>query len=268
MQWRAAGESIALVPTMGNLHAGHISLMQMAKQHATHIVASIFVNPLQFGPTEDFARYPRTETADSEKLTAAGVEALFLPSVDELLPHGLTDTTFVEVPALSYQLCGQFRPGHFRGVTTIVSKLLNCVQPNVVIFGEKDWQQLCCIRTMIQDLHLPTELLGGTTIRETDGLALSSRNQYLSATDRARAPLLYQVLQQIKSCLKAGDRCYHDLTATADATLKSSGFEPQYISICQAETLLPADTADHDLVILAAAYLGTTRLIDNIHCIL
>lgn len=266
--WRASSKTIALVPTMGNLHAGHLHLMQLGKQHASCVVASIFVNPLQFGPQEDLARYPRTEAVDIEKLTAVGVDALFLPSVTELLPNGVENSTFVEVPALSYQLCGEFRPGHFRGVTTIVNKLFNCVQPDVTVFGEKDWQQLCCINAMVHDLNLPIKVINGPTIREQDGLALSSRNQYLTTSERQRAPFIYQVLCEMKARIQAGDRAYDDLTATAETTLKNNGLEPQYIRICQAHTLLPAQTTDHDLVILVAAYLGETRLIDNIRCIL
>lgn len=261
--WRAAGERIAFAPTMGNLHAGHIDLMHAARQQAARVVASVFVNPLQFGPKEDFSRYPRTLSADAEKLAAAGCDLLFAPSVDEMYPHGLPLTTQVQVSQVSEGLDGAFRPGHFAGVATVVNVLFNLVQPEVALFGEKDWQQLAVITRMVRDLHLPIELVGVPTRRETSGLAMSSRNQYLSEPERHTASVIYATLMTIAHELKQGSRDFAGLEQAGMQTLTAHGFEPQYVAIRTPDLQSPANE-NNNLVILAAAFLGKTRLIDNL----
>ena len=266
--WRAAGERLAFVPTMGNLHAGHLHLIEQAKQHADRVVASIFVNPLQFGPNEDFSAYPRTFEEDSCKLTEHGVDALFAPSLGEIYPSGSEQATYVEVPGLSGMLCGAYRPGHFRGVATVVNKLFNIVQPQVALFGEKDYQQLQVIRRMVADLALPIEIVGISTVREPDGLALSSRNAYLSPAERAQAPTVYNVLVKAKEALLAGGRDVKAVESAGLANLQAAGFKPDYFRVCRAEDLAPAQPGDSELVILTAAWLGKARLIDNVRCAL
>lgn len=262
---RRQGLRIGLVPTMGNLHAGHIALVDTARRHADFVVASIFVNPLQFGPTEDLDTYPRTLAEDSRQLNEAHCDLLFAPAVAEMYPNGMDGLTRVNVPVVSEGLCGARRPGHFEGVATVVSKLFNMVQPDLAVFGEKDFQQLAVIRAMVRDLNLPVQILGEPTVRAADGLALSSRNGYLDDTQRAVAPVLYQVLSGIAEALRQGTRDFAEQISAAQARLLAAGLRPDYLEIRHAVTLQPAQAEDDDVVIIAAAYLGTTRLIDNVH---
>ncbi|MCF4984363.1 pantoate--beta-alanine ligase [Pseudomonas syringae] len=262
---RSEGKRIALTPTMGNLHSGHAALVTKAAQRADFVVATIFVNPLQFGPNEDLATYPRTLAADQEKLLQAGCNLLFTPSVEEMYPHGMADQTLVSVPHLSQGLCGASRPGHFEGVATVVSKLFNMVQPDLAIFGEKDFQQLAVIRAMVRDLNMPIQIIGEPTVRADDGLALSSRNGYLSDAQRAAAPALYQAIRQIADAIKAGEQDFDALLASKKQQLEAAGFRIDYLEIRDATSLRPATADNRDVVILAAAFLGKTRLIDNLH---
>ena len=263
-QARAEGKQIGFVPTMGNLHAGHVSLVQIAAQCADFVVASIFVNPLQFGAGEDLDKYPRTLAADQEKLLAAGCHLLFHPDVAEIYPHGMGDQARVSVPGVSEGLCGASRPGHFEGVATVVTKLFNMVQPDLAVFGEKDYQQLAVIRALVQDLNMPIQVIGAPTQRAEDGLALSSRNGYLSAGQRSAAPALYRGLQAIADELRRGARDYTRLIDAAQEQQRAAGFVPDYLEIRNAVTLRPAQIDDRHLVILTAAQLGGTRLIDNL----
>ena len=261
--WRAAGERIALVPTMGHLHAGHLALVAAARAAAARVLVSVFVNPLQFGPREDFAAYPRTLEQDLARLDTAGVEALFAPGVETIYPRGQAGQTRVEVPGLSDILCGASRPGHFAGVATVVCKLFNLAQPDLAFFGEKDFQQWLVIRKMTADLVLPVEVRGLATVREADGLAMSSRNSYLSAAERARAPELYRALGRLSERVRAG--CPPaEAERLAGEELTAAGFEPDYVSVRRARDLGQPAAADSDLVALAAARLGSTRLIDNL----
>ena len=263
--WKRAGERVVFVPTMGNLHRGHIHLVERARELAPRTVASIFVNPMQFGPSEDFAAYPRTLEADSRQLEVAGLDLLFAPSVAEVYPRSLEQMTQVTVPGLPTVLCGASRPTHFSGVTTVVSKLFNMVQPDMAVFGEKDWQQLVIIRRMAADLDMPVAIVGVPTVREPDGLALSSRNGYLLAEERAIAPTLYATLRATAKRWRAGERDWARLEADAKANLAACGFRPDYVEIRRAHDLqrpAPEDVAD--LRIFAAAWLGRARLIDNL----
>ncbi|MEI2743017.1 MAG: pantoate--beta-alanine ligase [Candidatus Competibacter sp.] len=262
--WRQAGERVAFVPTMGNLHRGHIHLVERAREQAPRTVASIFVNPTQFGPNEDFAGYPRTLAEDARQLEAAGLDLLFAPAVAEIYPRPLEDMTAVTVPELSGILCGASRPTHFRGVATVVGKLFNMVQPDAALFGEKDWQQLMVIRRLVEDLNFPIEIIGVPTVRETDGLAMSSRNGYLTSQERAIAPALYGTLSASAQRLRAGERDYQRLADEAKATLAAAGFRPDYFEIRRAGDLQPPSGEDTHLRILAAAWLGKARLIDNL----
>lgn len=262
--WRRAGERVAFVPTMGNLHAGHIHLVTRARSIADHVVCSIFVNPMQFGPHEDFARYPRTLAQDSEKLQQADADLLFAPPVEEVYPAGHKEATRVIVPSVSEGLCGASRPGHFAGVATVVAKLFNIVQADVALFGEKDWQQLQVIRQMVADLCFPIEISGVPTVREADGLAMSSRNGYLSPAERAVAPMVYRSLQEAAARIKSGERDFRRIEVEANANLASQGFAPDYFAIARADTLELAEVWDKELRLLVAARLGNTRLIDNI----
>lgn len=262
--WLLAGDKVAFVPTMGNLHAGHIRLVSEAKKVAERVVVSIFVNPLQFGAGEDLDAYPRTPEADQAKLREAGADLLFLPSEAEVYPHGREGVTSVEVPGISDILCGASRPGHFRGVATVVAKLFNMVQPELALFGEKDFQQLTVLRRMVADLNMPVAIIGVPTERESDGLAMSSRNGYLRAEERAVAPALYRVLCAIAEKVGGGGRDYAAMEAEAAAELAGQGFRPDYISIRAASNLQPPTTGERRLVVLAAAYLGRARLIDNL----
>ncbi len=262
--WRRQGQRIALVPTMGNLHAGHLDLVTHAQTLADQVVVSIFVNPTQFGPNEDLAAYPRTLAQDQQRLREYQVGALFLPDVNTLYPGGLPTQLRIEVSSLSDTLCGEFRPGHFVGVATVVAKLFIVVMPDVAVFGEKDFQQLMVIRRMARELLLPIEIEGVPTRREADGLALSSRNQYLNPTERAQAPALYQELRELRERILAGARDYPALEQQARRRLQSWGFAPDYVSVRRAEDLQLPSPADEDLVVLVAAYLGRARLIDNV----
>lgn len=261
---RGEGKRIALVPTMGNLHAGHIALVEKARQRADFVVVSIFVNPLQFGPNEDLDNYPRTLAADQEKLFGAGCNLLFVPGVEEMYPGGLQSQTQVGVTGVSEGLCGDRRPGHFDGVATVVTKLFNIAQPDIAIFGEKDYQQLAVIRTMVRDLNMPVQIFGEPTVRAGDGLALSSRNGYLSEEQRAIAPALYRTLCDTAAAIQAGERDFDRLIRDGLAALERAGFRPDYLEIREANSLRPATAADHQLVVLAAAFIGNTRLIDNL----
>ncbi len=260
--WRAAGERVAFVPTMGNLHEGHLTLVRRAREVASRVVVSIFVNPLQFGPGEDFERYPRTLAADRMALEGVSADLLFLPAETEMYPNGRDACTQVEVPGLSGILCGASRPGHFRGVATVVTKLLNIVQPDVALFGEKDYQQLLVIRRLAADLDLPVAIAGVPTCREADGLAMSSRNGYLSAEERARAPSLNRTLRQIAERLAAGEGDYNALEQAGKEALLAAGLRPDYLAIRAADLGEPA--RGKPLVVLGAAWLGSTRLIDNV----
>ena len=261
-QARRVGKTIALVPTMGNLHAGHISLMRQARVHADMVVASIFVNRLQFGPNEDFDKYPRTFDSDCAQLREAGVEVLFAPTEADLYPEPQSYT--VEPPDIQFMLEGECRPGHFRGVATVVMKLFQIVQPDVALFGKKDYQQLMVLRNMSRQFMLPIKIVGGETVRADDGLALSSRNSYLSTAERAEAPRLQQCLKTIRQAVLAGDKNYDELCQKASKILDSHGWKTDYISIRRQQDLEPAGPDDRDLVIVAASRLGTPRLLDNL----
>ena len=263
-QWRAEGLKIGFVPTMGNLHDGHLKLVEIARQHADRVVVSIFVNPLQFGPNEDFSRYPRTLDADVAGLKQFSVEAVFAPDEQQFYDRERDKMCFVEVPGLSDLHCGASRPKHFRGVTTVVNKLFNIVQPDVAIFGCKDYQQLTIIRQMVKDLSMPIELIGVETIREPDGLAMSSRNQYLSAEQRVLAASLYKCLQNMRSLILQENESFAAICANSITELNGLGFRVDYLQICDAETLQALSQKATQMVILAAVYLGKTRLIDNI----
>lgn len=261
---RQSGQRIALVPTMGNLHAGHMSLIETAHRHAGFVVASVFVNPLQFGPGEDLDSYPRTLADDQHKLEEAGCHLLFTPSVALMYPQGMQGQTLVHVSGVSEGLCGGSRPGHFDGVATVVTKLFNMVQPDVAVFGEKDYQQLAVIRKMTGDLNTPVEIVGAPIVRGADGLALSSRNGYLDAAQLKTAPALYQCLQQSVAGIQSGRRDYAAVLQEAAASLQAAGMRPDYLELREAGSLQPATADSRELVILAAAFLGNTRLIDNI----
>ncbi|TLX57478.1 pantoate--beta-alanine ligase [Stutzerimonas nosocomialis] len=261
---RRNGASIGFVPTMGNLHAGHISLIERARQQCGFVVASVFVNPLQFGPNEDLATYPRTLAADQEKLEEAGCDLLFAPSVDEMYPRGMTLQTVVSVPAVSEGLCGASRPGHFDGVSTVVSKLFNMVQPDVAVFGQKDYQQLAVIRAMVRDLDIPVQIIGQPTARAEDGLALSSRNGYLTEQERATAPAIYRTLQGLGQAIESGQQDFAALIARGLGELQAAGLRPDYLEIRDADTLGAAQPGSARLVLVVAAHLGKTRLLDNL----
>lgn len=264
--WRNQGQRIAFVPTMGNLHAGHMHLVRQAGQLADRVVVSIFVNPTQFGVNEDFASYPRTLAEDSLKLAENGAHLLFTPGVSEVYPRGIGNTTRVEVPGLSHILCGACRPGHFAGVATVVSILLNIVQPDMALFGEKDYQQLLVIRRMVADLCMPVQVLGVPTVREPDGLAMSSRNGYLSVEERARASRLYQALCEARDRIAGGETDLAVIETGAAQALTGAGFRVDYFSVRRADDLEPPAPGDRTLMILAAAWLGKARLIDNLVC--
>lgn len=260
---RQEGKRVALVPTMGNLHDGHMTLVEEAKTRADVVVVSIFVNPMQFDRPEDLARYPRTLQEDCEKLNKRKVDFVFAPSEKEIYPQGLEGQTYVDVPGLSTMLEGASRPGHFRGVSTIVSKLFNLIQPDIACFGEKDFQQLALIRKMVADLGYDIEIVGVPIIRAKDGLALSSRNGYLTADQRKIAPGLYKVLTRVAEKLKAGERDQEEIIAIAEQELNEKGFRADDIQIRDADTLLDLTENSKRAVILMAAWLGQARLIDN-----
>ncbi|WP_108649883.1 pantoate--beta-alanine ligase [Dongshaea marina] len=261
-EWKQAGDTIAFVPTMGNLHQGHLTLVEKARQNAERVVVSIFVNPMQFNNSQDLENYPRTLEQDQLKLQDAGADLLFTPDASLIYPKGSENHTFVEVPGLSELLEGALRPGHFRGVSTIVTKLFNLVQPDIACFGQKDYQQLALIRTMTEDLALPIEIIGVPTVRAEDGLALSSRNTLLTAEQRELAPQLARVMRNISKEL-AAERQAEPLAKQAADTLDSLGFKTDAIDIVDARTLEPLQPTSQQAVILMAAYLGEVRLIDN-----
>ena len=262
--WCREGLRVAFVPTMGNLHAGHVSLIEAARRHGDRFVASIFVNPMQFGPNEDWANYPRTPGDDERMLANAGCNLMFIPDVAEIYPKGFERATRIEVPGLSRILDGEFRPGHFEGVTTIVATLFHIVEPQVAIFGEKDFQQLVIIRRMVADLCMPIEIVGAPTVRDHDGLAMSSRNQYLTAAERTLAPQIYIALEAAARRVRAGDVDFASIESAGFRELESTGFRPEYFSVRKAADLSPATPQARELVILTAARLGKARLIDNV----
>lgn len=259
---RLAGESvIAFVPTMGNLHEGHLELVRIARQHGQCVVASIFVNPLQFGPSEDFDRYPRTLEADCNKLQGL-VDVVFAPTANEMYPE--QQTVFVDPPPIANELCGSTRPGHFRGMATVVLKLLNIVQPQVALFGKKDYQQLHIIRQMVAQLNLPTRIVGGETVRAADGLALSSRNQYLNEAERAEAVFLYQTLLEMRQAILQGEQDFEHLQQKAVERLAARGWVVDYVAVRNQSDFRSGNGTEYGWVILAAARLGNTRLLDNV----
>lgn len=264
--WRAGGETVALVPTMGDLHRGHLALVDAARSRADRVVVSIFVNPLQFGPGEDYGEYPRVLEQDRERLAEHGADLVFAPEVETLYPEGTDRNVRLTVPGLDDILCGADRPGHFSGVATVVAKLFNIVEPDVALFGEKDYQQLLLIRRLAAGLNFAVEIVGVPTVREADGLALSSRNGYLTAEQRQIAPALHRTLRATAERLQAGERDYGRLESEAAAALEAVGFEPCYVAIRRADDLSPPapDEPLDNLRILAAARLGRARLIDNV----
>lgn len=263
---------VAFVPTMGNLHDGHIKLVEIAKQHSNYVVVSIFVNPLQFGPHEDLANYPRTLEADCRKLQTAGANVVFTPSIEAMYPDALnTDegwnlgqTMKVTPPPVAQELCGASRPGHFDGVATVVAKLFNIVQPDIAVFGKKDFQQLFIIRELVKQFNLPIEIIAGETVRDASGLAMSSRNGYLNEAQKTQAAQLHKMLENIVTKVKSGTTQFSLLADAASLALSQLGWEVDYVSFRSQSTLMPATEQDKQLIVLAAAKLGTTRLIDNI----
>ena len=262
--WRRAGLKVAFVPTMGNLHAGHVSLIEAARRHGDRFVASIFVNPMQFGPNEDFAHYPRTPQQDARMLAAAGCSLMFMPEVGEIYPHGSERATRVEVPGLSRILEGEFRPGHLEGVSTVVAKLFHIVEPDVAVFGEKDFQQLTVIRRMVAELCMPIQIVAAPTVRDADGFAMSSRNQYLTLAERAIAPKIYAALEAAAQRLRSGEADYTSIERAGFVALESAGFRPDYFAVRQAADLTSPTPATRELVVLVAARLSRARLIDNV----
>jgi pantoate--beta-alanine ligase len=262
--WRREGLKVAFVPTMGNLHAGHVSLIETARRHGERFVASIFVNPMQFGPNEDYAHYPRTPREDEHMLAAAGCSLMFMPDAREIYPNGSERATRIEVPALSRILEGEFRPGHFEGVSTVVAKLFHIVQPDVAVFGEKDFQQLTVIRRMVAELCMPVEVIGAPTVRDRDGVAMSSRNQYLTQAERSLAPRIYASLQAAAQRLRAGDADFASIERAGCTALEAAGLRPDYFAIRRAADLGSPASAERALVVLAAARMSKARLIDNV----
>lgn len=261
-KWRKAGETVALVPTMGALHGGHLSLVAVAKANADRVVASIFVNPTQFGPREDFAHYPRDEAGDIEKLAAAGADLVFIPDVAEMYPRGFA--TRVSLPSLTEDLCGAARPNHFEGVATVVTKLLLQSTPDVAVFGEKDYQQLLMVKHLVRDLDIPVRIVSAPIIREEDGLAFASRNGYLSPLERKTAPILHQVLSEVAAGLANGQGC-DAVAGMARFKLEAKGFRVDYVAIRDPDTLAPLfGPIKGPARVLGAVYLGKTRLIDNV----
>jgi pantoate--beta-alanine ligase len=261
--WRAAGERVGLVPTMGNLHAGHLALVDLAREKADRVVVTVFVNPAQFSPDEDFNDYPRTLEQDTGLLTARGCDLLFAPLESTIYPDGTRQHTQVSVPLVSQGLCSDYRPGHFQGVATVVSKLFGMVQPDIAIFGQKDYQQLLVIRKLAEDLAIPVEILAAPTVREASGLALSSRNRYLTVEDRLKAPVIYQCIQAVRD-----EVCQGVATRAAEQnavdSLAAAGLAAEYVAVRRARDLQAPCSEDEHLVVLAAARVGSARLIDNL----
>jgi len=262
-RWRQEGKRVALVPTMGNLHEGHLTLVEEAKARADIVVVSVFVNPMQFDRPDDLARYPRTLQEDCEKLTRLGVDLVFAPSEKEIYPKGLEQQTYVDVPSLSTMLEGASRPGHFRGVSTIVSKLFNLIQPDIACFGEKDFQQLALIRKMVADLSFDIDIVGVPIVRGQDGLALSSRNGYLTPDERRLAPRLYNIMSHLATQLENGERNIDELLEQTAGRLREAGLQPDELFVRDADTLLDVNVDTQTAVILVSAWLGKARLIDN-----
>ena len=262
--YRLAHKTIALVPTMGNLHEGHLQLVNTAHKHADAVLVSLFVNPTQFGANEDLDNYPRTLTDDTNKLDEVNTDILFTPSAEDIYPLGGENTSHVHVPQLTNILCGASRPGHFDGVTTVVSKLFYMTRADVAVFGEKDFQQLAVIRRMVEDLNIPIKIIGEPIVRETDGLAMSSRNGYLSEDERSLAPRLFEVLKSVQEQVVSGQKDFKSIEKQAKEKLKKLGFKPDYITILNKNTLAPPAQNDTQLIVIAAALLGSTRLIDNL----
>ena len=262
--WRRNGESVGFVPTMGNLHDGHLKLVKKAKAHNDNVVVSIFVNPMQFGANEDLDAYPRTIEEDKAKLISVGADAVFLPSGAEMYPAGLDAQTFVEVPGISDSHCGASRPGHFRGVATVVTKLFNMVQPDDAFFGEKDFQQLQVIRALARDLSMAVTIHGVPTEREASGLAMSSRNGYLSKEEKATASAIYEEMQRVKAGIEGGNIDFSELEDAMVANLEAKGFKKDYCQVVNASTFKAATANDKELVLLVAMFMGKTRLIDNL----
>lgn len=262
--WRHHDDHIALVPTMGNLHQGHVSLVELAREHAERVVVTVYVNPTQFAPDEDFDDYPRTLERDTRRLKQVSADVLFVPDDEIVYPFGHDCATVISVPGLTENFCGASRPGHFDGVTTVVARLFALVQPDVAIFGQKDYQQQLVIRYMAQDLNLPIRIITASTVREDDGLAMSSRNAYLSDEERRIAPRLHEVIDEIGLALQNGSREFADLEKGAVEKLTDAGFRIDYLAIRRAQNLAVPDRDCDELVVLAAAFLGKARLIDNV----
>ncbi len=263
-KYRQSGQSVGFVPTMGNLHEGHLALVRYAKDAADSVVVSIFVNPLQFDQADDLEAYPKTLEEDVRQLEALDVDLLFVPEVGDLYPNDMTTVARVEVPGISERLEGATRVGHFTGVATVVAKLFNLVQPDIAVFGEKDYQQLAVIHKMVKELNFPIEVLSIPTVRESSGLAMSSRNNYLSEEQRWQAAGLNRILHQLADSIQSGERNYRELEANGAEMLLKDGFRPDYLEVCHGETLVPASDKDDSLILLAAAWLGPARLIDNV----
>jgi pantoate--beta-alanine ligase len=262
--WRSHGDHIALVPTMGNLHQGHLALVELAREHAERVIVSIFVNPTQFGEGEDYEDYPRTLEMDTRRLKKSAADLIFAPDVETMYPFGLDLATVVSVPGLTENFCGASRPGHFDGVTTVVARLFAMTTPDAAVFGQKDYQQQLVIRHMAADLSLPIQIITAETVRDADGLALSSRNSYLSEEERAKAPLLYGALRRVGDELQNGRRDFAGLEREALASLSDAGIDVDYFAIRRAQNLESPDRDCDELVVLVAAHLGKARLIDNI----
>lgn len=269
LEWRSAGRKVGFVPTMGNLHDGHLALCRLARKVTRHYVVSAFVNPMQFGPNEDFNHYPRTPEKDEDLLRSVQCDLLYRPVAEEIYPNGLLNAVRVEVPGLTDILCGESRPGHFEGVASVVNRLLNIVQPHVAVFGEKDFQQLAIVRRMVDELKIPVNIVGAPTVRTTDGLAMSSRNQYLSDDERALAPRMYEELCKVAEAIDLGQGSLSEimqLESKARAALTADGFTVDYFSAVSVNTLRKPSISESDLVVLCAARLGKARLIDNKRC--
>jgi pantoate--beta-alanine ligase len=262
--WREAGKTVALVPTMGNLHRGHLRLVEIAAEHADHVIVSVFVNPTQFGPMDDFDRYPRTLDVDARRLSNAGVDVLFAPEVDAMYPRGLDNATLVVVPELAEQLCGASRPGHFTGVTSVVSRLLNICQPSSAVFGQKDYQQFIILKRMVGDLHQDVRLLLGETYREDSGLAKSSRNSFLTDVQKDQAAAIYAALTRAAEILAKGEQQPEAIEKLAAGQIEAAGLRTEYVAVRSADHLGVPEPHEQNLIVLAAARLGAVRLIDNV----